>query len=167
MSDNITPSDLPTPPETVSTYMRLRGLAPGSRRYKRGRQGADDENQPFTSGRDPRGLGDVMHALTRDQGWDSQLARHDLVRERARIAGEGTAAHASPVGLLDGTLTVRCDSTAWATQLTLMRSALLTSIVTRYPDAGIVALRFTGPDVPSWKWGPRAIPGRGPRDTYG
>ena len=155
------------PPETIATYLRLRGLAPGSRKYRRGRRQRDDENQPFTAGRDPRGLGDIVNSLTREQGWDSQLARHDLVRDWASIAGEHTAEHATPVGLSEGTLTVQCDSTAWATQLTLMRSALLTSIVNTYPEAGIVALRFTGPDVPSWKWGPRTIPGRGPRDTYG
>ncbi|MGO1853842.1 MAG: DUF721 domain-containing protein, partial [Microbacteriaceae bacterium] len=34
-------------------------------------------------------------------------------------------------------------------------------------QAGVDNLRFIGPDVPSWKWGPRAVPGRGPRDTYG
>lgn len=155
------------PPETIATYLRLRGLAPGSRKYRRGRRQREDENQPFTSGRDPRGLGDIVNSLTREQGWDSQLARHDLVRDWATIAGAHTAEHATPVGLSEGTLTVQCDSTAWATQLTLMRSALLTSIANTYPEAGIVALRFTGPDVPSWKWGPRAIPGRGPRDTYG
>ena len=39
--------------------------------------------------------------------------------------------------------------------------------VRRFPEAGVDAIRFIGPDVPSWKWGPRTIPGRGPRDTYG
>ena len=154
-------------PETIATYLRLRGLAPGARRARRRRRTHDDENQPFTAGRDPRGLGDIVQSLTREQGWEPQLAQHDLVREWAVVAGEQTAQHTTPVGLSDGTLIIQCDSTAWATQLTLMRSALLTSIVTAYPAAGIKALRFTGPDVPSWKWGPRAIPGRGPRDTYG
>ena len=37
----------------------------------------------------------------------------------------------------------------------------------RFPDADIVSIRFQGPDAPSWKRGPRSIPGRGPRDTYG
>ncbi|MDP4886606.1 MAG: DUF721 domain-containing protein, partial [Aquiluna sp.] len=27
--------------------------------------------------------------------------------------------------------------------------------------------RFIGPSAPSWKKGPRSVPGRGPRDTYG
>ena len=28
-------------------------------------------------------------------------------------------------------------------------------------------IRFVGPTAPSWKKGPRSVPGRGPRDTYG
>ena len=64
-------------------------------------------------------------------------------------------------------MTVQCDSTAWARQLSSLRAEILTRIIREHPDAGITAVRFVGPDVPSWKWGPRTIPGRGPRDTYG
>ena len=46
-------------------------------------------------------------------------------------------------------------------------AGIVTEIVRRFPDAGVQTVRFVGPDVPSWKWGPRAVPGRGPRDTYG
>jgi predicted nucleic acid-binding Zn ribbon protein len=157
------PSDIP---ETLATYLRLRGLEPTARRRRRPRA-EDDEHAPFTAGRDPRGLGDVMDALAREAGWTSALAREDLVRQWADVAGEGTASHTRPVGLSDGTLTVQCDSTAWAKQLQLMRSQILTEILRRFPDAGVQSIRFIGPDVPSWKWGPRAVPGRGPRDTYG
>ncbi len=154
-------------PETVATYLRLRGLKPSARKLKRRRRREDDENQPFTSGRDPRGLGDVLTSLTRDAGWDGRLSQEDLLLRWAEIAGAETAQHAGPVALSDGTLTVQCDSTAWAKQLQFMRSAILTRIVEELPDAGITGIRFIGPDVPSWKWGTRAIPGRGPRDTYG
>ena len=64
-------------------------------------------------------------------------------------------------------LTVQADSTAWAKQLQLMRAHILSEIIRRFPEAGVEAIRFIGPDVPSWKWGTRAVPGRGPRDTYG
>ncbi|MGO1508651.1 MAG: DUF721 domain-containing protein, partial [Microbacterium sp.] len=78
-----------------------------------------------------------------------------------------TAKHSEPVSLENGMLTVKCDSTAWAKNLQFMRATILTEIGRRYPQAGVDNLRFIGPDVPSWKWGPRAVPGRGPRDTYG
>jgi len=109
----------------------------------------------------------IWRDLTRQAGWDPALAREDLVLQWEEVAGEETARHAHPVALGDGVLTVQCDSTAWAKNLHLMRGVILTEIMARFPDAGVQNLRFVGPDVPSWKWGPRAVPGRGPRDTYG
>lgn len=123
--------------------------------------------KPFGTGRDPRGIAEVMDALTRRLGWNSPLARSELLASWTELVGEETAAHSSPVGIEEGALTVSCDSTAWATQLRLMRSQIITRIAQRFPDAGIESIRFDGPGVPSWKKGPRSIPGRGPRDTYG
>lgn len=154
-------------PETVATYLRLRGMKPSARRARRRRWRTDDENEPFTPGRDPRGLGDVITDLTRDSGWDGRLSEEDLLLDWTTVAGAETAQHAQPVALGEGILTIRCDSTAWAKQLQLMRSNILTRILEHHPDAGIHTLRFIGPDVPSWKFGRRTIPGRGPRDTYG
>ncbi|MBC7402069.1 MAG: DUF721 domain-containing protein [Microbacteriaceae bacterium] len=121
----------------------------------------------FGTGRDAHGLGDVIDSLTATLGWNSSLAQSELLSSWAEIAGEETAAHSTPVGIEDGTLTVRCDSTAWATQLRLMRGQITTRIEAKYPEAGILSVRFDGPGAPSWKRGPRSIPGRGPRDTYG
>ncbi|QCQ17492.1 DUF721 domain-containing protein [Microbacterium sp. RG1] len=162
-------SDEDEVPETLGTYLRLRGLEPTTRRgaKKRTRRGNDDEGAPFTPGRDPHGVGDVLAHWTKQAGWDPLLARADLVRQWEVVAGEETARHTRPVGLDAGVLTVQCDSTAWAKQLRLMRTHIVTTIAQRFPDAGVQNVRFVGPDVPSWKWGPRAVPGRGPRDTYG
>lgn len=154
-------------PETIETYRRLRGLEPAPRRRSRSAQRAESEHEPFTPGRDPLGLGDVVARLTQEAGWDPELAREDVVLAWADVAGPGTAEHTRPVSFDSGTLTVQADSTAWAKQLQLMRAQILTEIVRQFPDAGVTAIRFIGPDVPSWKWGLRAIPGRGPRDTYG
>lgn len=165
----VTPSDaMPEVPETVATYLRLRGLESSPRKYrKRARRRDGDDSQPFAKGRDPRPLGDVVSQLTQDSGWDVHLAQEDVVLAWAEIAGAETAARTRPVAFREGTLTIQADSTAWAKQLTLLRAQILTEIMRRYPDAGVQTLRFIGPDVPSWKWGLRAIPGRGPRDTYG
>jgi len=122
---------------------------------------------PFGEGRDPAGLGDVIDGLTAKLGWNSPLAQSELLTTWAEIAGSDTAEHSTPIGIEDGVLTVQCDSTAWATQLRLMRSQIGTQIALKFPEAGIQSVRFEGPNAPSWKRGPRAIPGRGPRDTYG
>lgn len=158
-------------PEHIGVYLRFRrvfgdaGRRSGSRRTKRDR--TEEGSAPFGEGRDPHGLGDVIDSLTVRMGWTSPLARSELLLAWPEIVGAETARHAEPVGIEDGVLTVRCDSTAWATQLRLMRSSLTTMVISRFPDAGIESLHFLGPNTPSWKRGPRSIPGRGPRDTYG
>jgi len=166
----------PEPPEHVAVFRRLRqalgdpslrGRDAQRRRAARSRGRDDESATPFGTGRDPRGLGDVVEQLTAQLGWDSPLERAELTAAWAELVGPDNAAHSAPAGIEEGVLTVRCDSTAWAQQLRLMRAAVLTRITERYPAAGIDGIRFTGPDVPSWKKGPRSVPGRGPRDTYG
>ena len=102
---------------------------------------------PFGAGRDPRGLGDVIDNLTQKLGWNSPLAQSELLVTWAEIAGAETAEHSTPVGIDEGVLTVQCDSTAWATQLRLMRSQIATRIAVRFPDAGIQSVRFEGPNA--------------------
>ncbi|MBC7403461.1 MAG: DUF721 domain-containing protein [Microbacteriaceae bacterium] len=163
--------DAPGESEPISVYLRFRRVfGDGSSRSADARKRAKKDPSstiPFGGGRDPEGLGAVMDSLTSKLGWSSPLARSELLASWLEIAGIDTAEHSAPVGIEDGVLTVKCDSTAWATQLRLMRVQIMGRIVSRYPDAGINSVRFEGPGAPSWKRGPRSIPGRGPRDTYG
>ena len=109
----------------------------------------------------------MILGATTEFGWNSSLAQSDLMTAWPEMVGAELAEHSVPVGIDDGTLTVQCDSTAWATQLRLMRAQVTTSIIATYPEAGIESMRFLGPNAPTWKRGPRSVPGRGPRDTYG
>jgi predicted nucleic acid-binding Zn ribbon protein len=161
-------------PEHIAVYRRLRrvfGLGSGLDRSadgrRRTRNARDESSVPYGTGRDPRGISSVLDDFTSTMGWESPLARSELMAAWSDIVGAETAAHSIPVGIEDGVLTVRCDSTAWAQQLRTMRIQVTTKIAEHHDAAGIESVRFLGPDVPSWKRGPRAIPGRGPRDTYG
>ena len=161
-------------PEHVAVYRRVRrvfGLGAASDTSSDGRRrtraALDESTTPYGAGRDPRGISDVLGDFTSTMGWESPLAQSELLASWSEIAGAETAAHSLPLGIEDGVLTVRCDSTAWAQQLRTMRVQVTTKIAERHPAAGIESVRFLGPDTPSWKRGPRAIPGRGPRDTYG
>jgi len=159
-------------PEHVAVYLRMRSIfgEPGKRSpdaRKRAKKSKEGASAPFGTGRDPRGIDDILAGLTTRLGWTSPLARADLLASWAELAGAETAQHSEPVAIEDGVLLVRCDSTAWATQLRMMRGQITTSIVQRFPDAGIESVKFDGPNAPSWKKGARSIPGRGPRDTYG
>ncbi|AYF97836.1 DUF721 domain-containing protein [Protaetiibacter intestinalis] len=159
-------------PEHLAAYHRIRRVfgdpeARSSDARRRGRAAREETTVPYGAGREPRGIDDVLEHLTRSMGWDSPLAKSELLVGWPELIGAEVAAHTDPVSVEDGLLTVRCDSTAWAQQLRMMRSEVLARIAERHPSAGIEAIRFEGPDAPSWKRGPRAIPGRGPRDTYG
>ena len=172
MSEGRVPSDgADQQSEASAVYLRFRELFGGvPQRARRSRPAKDQDGAasvPYGVGRDPRGLGNIVDALTTELGWSSPLAQSELMEGWVDLAGEETAKHSSPVGISEGVLTVSCESTAWATQLRIMRAELMTRIAVRFPDAGIQSIRFQGPEAPSWKRGPRSIPGRGPRDTYG
>jgi predicted nucleic acid-binding Zn ribbon protein len=159
-------------PEHIAVFRRLRdalgdpSMRGGDARRRR-RVAREEGSQPYGPGREPRGILDVVDGLAATMGWESPLARAELLASWPEIVGAETAAHADPVAIEGGVLTVRCDSTAWAQQLRLMRSTVAARISERHAAAEIERVDFIGPDTPSWKRGPRAIPGRGPRDTYG
>lgn len=160
--------------ESSAMYERLKSKATGVP-FKSRRKGGPRQHRnmdapgeaPFTPGRDPRGLGSVLENLTADLGWSATLAKSQLIISWAEVVGEDIAVRTNPVAIEDNTLTVSCESTAWATQLRLMSSDILTKILQKFPEADVTGIRFQGPNAPSWKRGPRSIPGRGPRDTYG
>nr|WP_254909001.1 DciA family protein [Leucobacter sp. 7(1)] len=123
--------------------------------------------QAFGLGRDPKTLGDVLITMAGDMGWSGELEQARLLGEWAEFAGEATAEHTQVIGISHGVLQIQCDSTTWATELRRLRAEMLTRILREYPGAEIRDLRFLAPGAPSWRHGPRSVPGRGPRDTYG
>lgn len=161
----------PTESEASAVYRRLRRVfgdpTMRSSDARKRTTRIPGDSAPFGVGRDPSDLGDVLDSVTRTLGWTSPLARGELLSAWPELVGSDIAAHSEPAGIDDGVLTVQCDSTAWATQLRIMRAEILTTILRRYPDAEVSSIRFSGPGAPSWKRGPRSVPGRGPRDTYG
>ena len=158
-----------TVPETVATYLRLRGLEPSARTYrKRRRRGPDDENAPFTPGRDPQGRRRRARRPHAERGVG--LAARARGR-RAHVGGGRRRGHRAthPAGRVHGghsDRSVRLDGVGEAAPAHA-RAHPLGDRPRGIPEAGVDGIRFIGPDVPSWKWGPRTIPGRGPRDTYG
>lgn len=125
------------------------------------------KSKPFDKGRDPLTAGQTIDGILKQFRWEAQLSEADLFNRWGELVGEQTAANSNPETLVSGVLTVRCKSTAWATQLRLMHNELLAKVNELHPELEIASLKFLGPDAPSWKKGPRSVPGRGPRDTYG
>jgi predicted nucleic acid-binding Zn ribbon protein len=151
-------------------YFRMREAVTGrlSRDAKRVIEKAKTgKTKPFDRGRDPLTAGQTLDGVLKEFRWEAQLAEADLFNRWAELVGEQNAANSQPETLVGGVLTIRCKSTAWATQLRLMHGVLLTKVTEAHPDLEITSLKLLGPDAPSWKKGPRSVPGRGPRDTYG
>ncbi|CAB4541926.1 MAG: DUF721 domain-containing protein [Actinobacteria bacterium] len=151
-------------------YWRMRGAVTGrlSRDAKRiiekKKKGG---SRPFDKGREPISAGSTLDALIKDFKWTNELGEAELFVSWAKIVGEDTAAKSIPESLQDGVLTVRCSSTAWATQLKLMQKTILEKLKADFPTVDVAEIKLLGPAGPSFKRGPRSVPGRGPRDTYG
>jgi predicted nucleic acid-binding Zn ribbon protein len=124
-------------------------------------------SRPFEKGREPISAGSTLDALIKDFKWTNELGEAELFVSWSKIVGEDTAAKSTPESLQDGVLTVRCSSTAWATQLKMMQKTILEKLKQDFPTIEVSELKLLGPAGPSFKRGPRSVPGRGPRDTYG
>ena len=122
---------------------------------------------PDADTRDPQPLGRAARDLAKRRGWSSHVAEGMVFSEWRLLVGQQIADHATPTVLQDGVLTVTAESTAWATQLRMMRAQLLAKIAAAAGHGVVTSLKITGPVAPSWRKGPRHIAGRGPRDTYG
>ena len=71
------------PSESRNVYLRFKRTFGGgvSRSADARKRAIKDPSSttPFGGGRDPRGIGEVMDALTSKLGWDSSLAKSELL----------------------------------------------------------------------------------------
>lgn len=145
---------------------RAKGLRPGLRPKRRTKDVPVGER--FTAGRDPKLLGDQLDQFVAERGWAVDVAVGAVIGRWPQIVGAEIAQHCAPVEFADGVLTVRADSTAWATQLRLLSSSLLARLAEDVGEGTVAEIRVVGPGAPSWSRGGRRVQdGRGPRDTYG
>lgn len=144
---------------------RERGLRPGMQR----RRVLDDavRSGPRKDGRDPQLLASATSGLVRDRGWAQAVSVGGVVGRWREIAGDQVADHCEPVTFQDRVLVVQASSTAWATQLTLLTPTILAKIAEAVGDGVVDELHVRGPVGRSFVKGPRRVPGRGPRDTWG
>ena len=136
-------------------------------RDQRRRESNKRGSQPFVKGREPVRASSSIEELMTEQDWLGRVEKEALFLDWERLVGSDNAAASQPVSLEKNLMIIQCRSTAWATQLRLLQDQILARVQEQYPDLGVLELRFIGPAAPSWKKGPRSVPGRGPRDTYG
>ena len=117
---------------------------------------------------DPTLINEVLTDLIAQRDWHLGIAEGTLFSDWQKIVGDEIASHTTPISLVDGRLTIRTSSTAWATQLLLIQGDLLKTISSSAPGALVEEIAIFGPNTPSWKKGLRSVRGaKGPRDTFG
>ena len=138
------------------------------RRTGRGRPRPAQASGSHPDDRDPQLLDTTIGRLIADQGWDTDVRVHGVFAHWDRMVGPEVAAHCSPEAFAEGRLTVRTDSTAWATQMRLLAGTVVRRLNEELGDGTVTVIDVRGPSGPTWKHGPRSVrDGRGPRDTYG
>ncbi len=149
------------------------GLRGQARRRTSARRTGPRPDNPSLSGahpddRDPALIGSAVEKLVNDSGWTTDLAVHGVFGRWAQIVGGEVAEHCAPESFAEGRLTVRTDSTAWATQLTLLAPNVVRRLNEELGHGTVLRIDVVGPAAPSWRRGLRTVRGgRGPRDTYG
>ena len=147
---------------------RARGLRPGVKPKRRFKDMPGVGGESRRGGRDPQTLGDELDAFVSERGWKVDVAVGSVIGRWPSIVGTEVAQHCHPVEFVDTVLTVRADSTAWATNLRLMANTLMASLAREVGEGTVSQIRVVGPSAPSWSKGARRVQdGRGPRDTYG
>ncbi len=124
-------------------------------------------NRPPGVGRDPQTVGAAVQEFLVANGLDQRQQVARVLVGWAELVGPEVAAHVSVEGFDEGILLLRADSTTWANQMRLLEATLQRRLTEELGPEAVQAITVLGPDAPSWRFGNRRVPGRGPRDTYG
>ena len=118
--------------------------------------------------RDPQSVESVLGEVIRRRGWTTQINVRSLLVQWSALVGPTNAAHSAPEGFQDGVLTIRTESTTWASSLRALAPNLVAELNRQLGNGSVKRVVVLGPQAPSWKHGIRSVrDGRGPRDTYG
>ncbi|MFR9673064.1 DUF721 domain-containing protein [Streptomyces sp. TR06-5] len=147
---------------------KARGSAAQQRRQAR--RGGGLRSGAGRDGRDPMPLGRAVSSLITERGWEAPAAVGGVMGRWPQLVGPEVAQHCEPVRYdeEERSLLVRCDSTAWATQLRLLAPRLVARLNEDLGQGTVKLIKVRGPEGPRTRFGPLRAPGsRGPGDTYG
>lgn len=145
-----------------------RGVTPKKRRPRREWTDSTVRSGSGPDARDPQLLGKALNRVIAERGWQREVNLRHLLDRWDALVGPVNAAHSRPESYAETVLTVRCDSTVWATSLRTLAPSLVAELNRQLGDGTVTRIVPLGPAAPSWKHGPRSVrDGRGPRDTYG
>ncbi|MFM7145778.1 MAG: DUF721 domain-containing protein [Actinomycetales bacterium] len=147
----------------------MRALDQATKAGRRRDDVGSQANQGQVTGRhaDLSTSGTAVRDLLQAQGWEHLSIRARVLAEWPTLVGAELAEHVTIENFDAGVLTLRTESTAWATQLRILATELQAVLDNRFGPGVVTSLEVLGPVAPRWGSGPRRVPGRGPRDTYG
>lgn len=147
---------------------RARGDA--AQQKKQARRGGGLRSGSGRDGRDPMALGAAINRLVTERGWEAPAAVGGVMGRWPQIVGADLAKHCEPESYdeHERVLTVRCDSTAWATNVRLLAPQLVARLNEDLGHGRVRLIKVLGPHGPARRFGPLRAPGStGPGDTYG
>lgn len=150
-------------PQGLDLAKRIARAARGAAPKPVRRKPARDER----GGNDPAPLGDLLKEVMDDQGWTRDVNVHQLLARWPALVGAENAAHSAPAAYAETVLTVRAESSTWASALRMIAPQLVARLNDELGQGTVTRVVVVGPEAPSWKKGRRSVAGRGPRDTYG
>jgi predicted nucleic acid-binding Zn ribbon protein len=147
---------------------RARGDA--AQQKSQARRGGGLRSGARRDGRDPMALGSAINRLITERGWETPAAVGGVMGRWPQIVGEDLARRCVPERYDEDerVLHVRCDSTAWATNLRLLAPQLVARLNEDLGHGTVRLLKVHGPGGSPHRYGPLRAPGStGPGDTYG
>ncbi|WP_079054355.1 DUF721 domain-containing protein [Streptomyces graminilatus] len=137
---------------------------------KQARRGGGLRSGSGRDRRDPMALGAAINRLVTERGWEAPAAVGGVMGRWPEIVGADLANHCEPESYDEDerVLTVRCDSTAWATNVRLLAPQLVARLNEDLGQGRVRLIKVLGPQGPARRFGPLRAPGStGPGDTYG
>ncbi|MET9253623.1 DUF721 domain-containing protein [Streptomyces sp. NPDC003717] len=147
---------------------RARGDA--AQQARQARRGGGLRSGARADGRDPMALGSAINRLITERGWETPAAVGGVMGRWPEIVGEDVAKHCVPERYDEDerVLVVRCDSTAWATNLRLLAPTLVARLNEDLGHGSVRMIKVQSPGGGPKRYGPLRAPGStGPGDTYG
>ena len=154
----IAPGQTVAPGQLGPLGLPARATAPGPRRPRRGGRARREDPQPLSM---------ALDGLLGDQGWRTAAAVGSVFGRWDQLVGPDMAAHTRPERFSDGELVVLADSSAWATQVRLLTSAVLRRLNEELGHGTVTRVVVRGP-APPRRMGPLRVRGtREHNDDYG
>ncbi len=101
-------------------------------------------------------LGAAINRLLTERGWEAPAAVGGVMGRWPEIVGEDVAKHCEPERYDEDerVLVVRCDSTAWATNLRLLAPTLVARLNDDLGHGTVRLIKVVGPTGPARRYGP-------------